>query len=74
MAGPVYTEFVAKAAEGRRMPVQRMGELARGRVWTGADAAANGLVDELGGLADAAEIARARRACPPTRCCAAGPG
>ena len=66
----VYTEFVAKAAEGRRMPVQRMGELARGRVWTGADAAANGLVDELGGLADAAEIAR-RRAGPARRRAAA---
>ena len=60
----VYTEFVAKAAEGRRMPVQRMAELARGRVWTGADAAANGLVDELGGLADAAEIARRRAGLP----------
>jgi protease-4 len=35
-------------------------ELARGRVWTGADAAANGLVDELGGLATAAAIARAK--------------
>ena len=48
----VYTEFVTKAAEGRRMTAERMGELARGRVWTGADAAANGLVDELGGMAE----------------------
>ena len=60
----VYTEFVAKAADGRRMPVQRMGELARGRVWTGADAAANGLVDEIGGLRTAAEIARRRAGLP----------
>jgi protease-4 len=46
------------------MPVERMHELARGRVWTGADAAANGLVDELGGMAAAAEIARRRAGLP----------
>jgi protease-4 len=54
----IYNDFTHKAAEGRRMPVERMHELARGRVWTGADAAANGLVDELGGMAAAAAIAR----------------
>jgi protease-4 len=60
----IYQEFITKAAEGRRMPVERMHELARGRVWTGADAAANGLVDELGGMAAAAEIARRRAGLP----------
>jgi protease IV len=60
----VYREFITKAASGRRMPVERMHELARGRVWTGADAAANGLVDELGGMAAAAEIARRRAGLP----------
>jgi protease-4 len=60
----IYRDFTRKAAEGRRMPVERMHELARGRVWTGADAAANGLVDELGGLAAAAEIARRRAGLP----------
>src|SRR5215469_594271 len=60
----VYQEFITKAAEGRRMPVERMHELARGRVWTGADAAGNGLVDELGGMAAAAEIARRRAGLP----------
>src|SRR5580700_4598577 len=60
----IYQEFISKAAQGRRMPVERMHELARGRVWTGADAAANGLVDELGGMADAAEIARRRAGLP----------
>jgi protease IV len=39
-------------------------ELARGRVWTGADAAQNGLVDELGGMSAAAEIARRRAGLP----------
>jgi protease-4 len=33
-------------------------ELARGRVWTGADAIANGLADEAGGLREAVAIAR----------------
>jgi protease IV len=60
----IYRDFTRKAAEGRRMPVERMHELARGRVWTGADAAANGLVDELGGMATAAEIARRRAGLP----------
>src|SRR5580693_934037 len=60
----IYQEFISKAAQGRRMPVERMHELARGRVWTGADAAANGLVDELGGMAAAAEIARRRAGLP----------
>ncbi len=60
----VYHDFIEKAAAGRRMAVERMHELARGRVWTGADAAANGLVDELGGMAAAAEIARRRAGLP----------
>jgi protease-4 len=60
----IYRDFTEKAAAGRRMPVERMHELARGRVWTGADAAANGLVDEIGGLQAAAEIARRRAGLP----------
>src|ERR1039458_5883288 len=39
--------------------------VARGRVWTGADAAERGLVDELGGLRRAVEIARERSGLPP---------
>ena len=42
------------------MTQERVHELARGRVWTGADALANGLVDELGGLDDATAVARRR--------------
>jgi protease IV len=60
----IYRDFTQKAAAGRRMPVERMHELARGRVWTGADAAASGLVDELGGMAEATEIARRRAGLP----------
>ncbi len=60
----IYRDFTQKVAAGRRMPAERVHEIARGRVWTGADAAANGLVDEIGGLHAAAEIARRRAGLP----------
>jgi protease-4 len=53
-----YRDFVARVADGRNMPVADVEEVARGRVWTGADALEHGLVDELGGLRTA--IARAK--------------
>ncbi|TMR16721.1 signal peptide peptidase SppA [Nonomuraea turkmeniaca] len=56
----IYDDFVAKVAESRKLTRERTHELARGRVWTGADAQANGLVDELGGLEDALALARKR--------------
>lgn len=46
----VYADFTSKVAEGRKMPIDRVEEVARGRVWTGADALERGLVDELGGF------------------------
>jgi len=61
----VYADFTAKVAEGRGLSAARVDEVARGRVWTGADAAAVGLVDRLGGLAVAVEAARERAALPP---------
>jgi protease IV len=60
----IYADFTGKVAAGRRMPVDKVDELARGRVWTGADAQANGLVDELGGLERAVAIARRRAGLP----------
>lgn len=57
----VYDDFTAKAAAGRRMPHERLEPLARGRVWTGADARDRGLVDTLGGL-DSALTRAAERA------------
>lgn len=60
----VYDDFTAKAAEGRKLSRERVHELARGRVWTGADAQGNGLVDELGGLDRAVELARHRAGIP----------
>jgi protease-4 len=53
----VYADFTAKAAEDRGMDVDRLRSLARGRVWTGADAVERGLVDEAGGLSDAVDVA-----------------
>lgn len=53
-----YEEFVQRVSTGRRLPVARVREIARGRVWTGAQARGLGLVDQLGGLAEA--IAKAR--------------
>ena len=56
----VYDDFVGKVAAGRGRPATEIEPLARGRVWTGADALGIGLVDELGGLRDALRIARER--------------
>lgn len=60
----VYDDFTGKVAAGRRMTREAVHEVARGRVWTGADAARLGLVDTLGGLHDAARIARSRAGLP----------
>jgi protease-4 len=46
------------------MTTQQVDEVARGRVWTGADALRRGLVDELGGLHRAADVARSRAGLP----------
>jgi protease-4 len=54
----VYDDFVGKVAEGRDLPPERVDSMARGRVWTGADAHERGLVDELGGLGMALDVAR----------------
>ncbi|MFC9972236.1 signal peptide peptidase SppA [Spirillospora sp. NPDC127200] len=54
----IYDDFTGKVAEGRGLSRERVHELARGRVWTGADAKDNGLVDELGGLDLALDLAR----------------
>ena len=49
-ADAVYADFTQKVAEGRKMPLDKVQQVARGRVWTGADAKRYGLVDELGGF------------------------
>jgi protease IV len=62
----IYDDFVTKVADGRRLPAGRISEIARGRVWTGVDARERGLVDELGGLGAAVEIAKERVGIPPS--------
>jgi protease-4 len=53
-----YTDFIERVAKGRKLTVAAVDAIARGRVWTGADAKERGLVDELGGLRTA--ITRAK--------------
>src|SRR5690625_2043650 len=53
----VYDDFTSKAAYDRGIAREDLGAVARGRVWTGADAVRHGLVDELGGLERAVEMA-----------------
>jgi protease-4 len=52
-----YRRFLSLVADARGMTVEEVDRLARGRVWTGADAKEFGLVDHLGGLSDAIEAA-----------------
>jgi protease-4 len=58
VVGELYGNFTAKVAEGRKLDAARTEEVARGRVWSGVAAKAQGLVDDLGGLGRAVEIAR----------------
>ena len=60
----IYADFTGKVAAGRGLSAERVHELARGRVWTGADAREHGLVDEIGGIEEAAAIARRRAGLP----------
>lgn len=58
LADDVYQDFTGRVAEGRDLPLARVSEIARGRVWTGAQAVELGLVDRIGGLNTAIEAAR----------------
>ncbi len=53
----IYEVFTNRVAEGREMEMNRVNEIAQGRVWSGYDAREIGLVDEFGGLRRAIEIA-----------------
>ncbi|HEY8155233.1 MAG TPA: signal peptide peptidase SppA [Myxococcota bacterium] len=46
----IYDLFLSRVAEGRDLSIEQVDAVARGRVWTGEQAAGNGLVDEIGGL------------------------
>ena len=53
-----YDSFIPKVATGRNKTNEEANALGQGRVWTGTQAKANGLIDEFGGLERAIEIAR----------------
>jgi protease-4 len=57
-ADVIYADFTQKVAEGRKLPLSKVQEIAKGRVWTGADAKSRGLVDQLGGFWTAADDAK----------------
>lgn len=54
----IYADFVERVAQGRKLSTDAVDAVARGRVWTGADALERGLVDELGGLRTAVRRAK----------------
>ena len=54
----VYKVFIHKVAKGRNLSSEKVKELAKGRVWTGAEAIKLGLVDVLGGMDKAIEVAK----------------
>jgi protease IV len=53
-----YADFTKGVAQGRKMTVEAVDKIGKGRVWSGAQAKEIGLVDELGGLDRAIEIAK----------------
>ena len=54
----VYVDFTGKVADGRKLPKEKVLEIAKGRIWTGQDAKNLGLVDELGGYDTALKLAK----------------
>jgi len=54
----IYDTFLKGVSEGRGLPVERVNEIGRGRVWLGAKAKELGLVDEVGGFDRAVAVAK----------------
>ncbi len=59
MIDETYLQFKTRVSDGRSMTLEEVEVVARGRVWSGSRAHENGLVDELGGIQDAVERAKA---------------
>ena len=53
----VYERFTSLVADGRNLKIEKVLEIAEGRVWTGVEAQQNGLVDTCGGITAALAIA-----------------
>ena len=60
----IYDLFVERVADGRDLSPDEVHEVARGRVWTGAQALERGLVDRLGGLRVAVGVAKEKLSLP----------
>jgi protease-4 len=60
----VYDQFIERTAAARHMTPEKVDEVAQGRVWTGEQAKQLGLVDELGGLYTAIDMAKQRARIP----------
>ncbi len=58
MIRSMYQNFVSKVAKGRKISAEDVETIAQGRVWSGVAGKENNLVDEIGGLALAIELAR----------------
>jgi protease-4 len=58
MMEDIYEQFTRKASEGRKMPLDKLRELAGGRIYSGRQAKEIGLVDELGTMHDAINEAK----------------
>jgi protease IV len=54
----IYDDFITRVATGRKLPEARVREIAKGRVWTGAQAKDIGLVDKVGGFYQAVDVAK----------------
>jgi protease-4 len=63
-ADVIYDDFTSKVAAGRKLPLDKVRNVAKGRVWSGADAKPRGLVDALGGFWTAAGQASALSGIP----------
>lgn len=53
-----YEDFIERASKGRNLPIEHIAQVAKGRVWTGQQAKNAKLIDELGGLNRAIELAK----------------
>lgn len=53
----IYDTFKKRVSQGRNLSLERVEELAQGRIWTGSEALGNGLIDATGGILDAVYMA-----------------
>jgi protease-4 len=58
MLDRIYADFTSKVAEGRKLPLAKVQEIAKGRIWTGEDSLGIGLIDALGGFPTAVALAK----------------